>query len=393
MSNVLMQPKQPTQQDAPMHCTPPAGANLTNARGMVAPRRYDQGTASVPGSSADASYLDPSANARGQLRLNSDGTVGQGYQPAVLSGQNWAGRNAPPASASTGGSWLTIGGPPHDYSVQPQPGMSRLQLPAFMQSGAPAPNYVRPGPPAAPITLSGQDAPTIQPLPAGRGFGASAGQDFNSRNTFAPAPGPQVFAAPDPLAHMAGRGLPSVPLSVPHAQGMLDAALGAPAADSSQTAPSHWQPGQTIHVYAHHPQEGGGMSDTLYTASPGGQWIASQGAGGVGSAGHAVANPGAYSPEQFHAATRGHSLNELTAMAGLAQSQAQTQASSFRPRLAQAWMDNEDAMNQPGLTPAQLKALASRSAVYKHLLGVFSPTFDPNMMGGGQVDEYGRPTN
>lgn len=36
-------------------------------------------------------------------------------------------------------SWLQnnvqIGGPPHDYSVQPSPGLGRLQLPQFMQAG------------------------------------------------------------------------------------------------------------------------------------------------------------------------------------------------------------------------------------------------------------------
>ena len=54
MSNVMMQPKQQAQQDAPMHRTPPAGANLTNARGMIAPRGMLVGTADVPGPSFSA---------------------------------------------------------------------------------------------------------------------------------------------------------------------------------------------------------------------------------------------------------------------------------------------------------------------------------------------------
>lgn len=232
MNNILTPPKQPAQQEAPMHRAAPAGANLTNARtgGMVAPRGYAGGTADVPPSSA-------------------------------------------------------------------------------------------------PVVPAGQDVPTIQPLPAGRGFGAGGvgAADFHAANTFAPAPGPQVFAAPDPLAHMAGRGLP---FNYQEARAHVDAAV----APAGMPAP----PNNIDMRYANNGQAAAlQAAGKPFVEQIGGEFapydpgyiphaVYAPGAVGapVGSPEHAVANPHAYDSGGFHAATGHLSLYQLGLMSQIAEQRA-----------------------------------------------------------------------
>ena len=265
MSNVMMQPKQQAQQDAPMHRTPPAGANLTNARGMVAPRHYADGTASVP---TAASVMTPEdlATLRGVPTYRTPAIeqslagLAQKYPQLNLSLPNAHPQPGvdlvqPPTrpawqnpSAQGGGPVAPASAPisPFGWPGQPSPPATHIVGRAAGVGLPTVPDYVRPGPPAAPIALYGQDAPTIQPLPAGRGFGASAGIDFNSRNTFAPAPGPQEVApapAPNLFAHMVGRGLP---FNAAEARDHLNVAatgMPSPAAAAPAAAPSDMETG------------------------------------------------------------------------------------------------------------------------------------------------------
>lgn len=280
-----------------MHRAAPAGANLTNARtgGMVAPRGYADGTASVPGPSNDARYLDPSANARGQLMLNSDGTLGQGYQPAVLSGQNWPGRNAPAAASPVSGAltpddWRQTLSNLHDAPRSPGPGPIDPSQRAHLIAD---PNYS----PAYAFGAAARSAIaspfTAQPYQEPPATGLSSVGDF-ARGLF---------------------GTPKVPLSVPHAQAMLDTATGAAPA-LGDTYP--------VHVYGHNPDTGA-VSDHVYQVqNHHSDQPSVQGSGPpAGSPEHAVANAHAYTPEGFHAATRGLSLYQIGLMSEIQQRMAQ----------------------------------------------------------------------
>lgn len=307
MNNILTPPKQPAQQEAPMHRAAPAGANLTNARtgGMVAPRGYAEGTPSVPGPDNDARYLDPSANARGQLRLNSDGTLGGGYQPAVLSGQNWPGRNAPAGPTLTSEDWRNTLSNLHDApNKAPVAPLGPIGL------GSADPSY-------SPANAAGAAVRGVIPAVAGAVGGAFA-------------PNQQISDVAGGAVNFA-RGLfgapptPKIPLNGHEARGMLDAALGAPspAATSDATYP--------VDVYAHNPDTGvtshkvyhvhRAPGDTSPAGTPDAQPMPYEEAP-VGTPEHAVANPHAYSPEGFHAATGHLSLYQLGLMSQIAEQRA-----------------------------------------------------------------------
>lgn len=277
-ANPMQQPQQNKADDAKPFRSAPARANLTNARtGMVNPKHYADGTSNVKPSTPSKSS-NPVADAVNSV--SPPGVAVRGLTGLFDSALKSAVEPPPPRHYADGTADVPAG------------------------PGAILGGYGR-GPASFGMTGS---TPLVQ-IPSA--------QEAAALHAALPQPSAAV-AVP---AITAG---PAVPLSVPHAQSMFDAAIAAPAtslahpvshppidmryAENAQAARLQAEGKPFIKAIGGEftPNDPGYDPKAVYApGTPGAP---------VGTAIHAVANPEHYTPEGFHAATHGMSLDHLMSL-------------------------------------------------------------------------------